>query len=386
VAQVRRLRRAGAHRGMGSARPAETERRGVGGWGSRSVRPPTHDTIRASSHSIVRRYTCAGLLRLRALDCLADNTRDGASAGRSRHPSALAPHFASPGPHRLIYSVGEEKWRKGGSARIHRCSTRTWNEGDRLSRPPPLACLLRPQGRRAWASVPSVADSPFLIATRDSHRFRVSSRASVGKSRAALGGMSGSDVRGRARLTARSSDRWSHRAWLSFCVPSRASIGKSRAALGGMSGSDVRGRARLAARSSDRWSFILAAAIGTEAWSSRSGSSGLAGAGAKSCRLSCRVAWGDRRHDRAARGVRVILLLSISRAREDPRPAVSIRRRRRGAIGYCHRRTDLGARLNQTCRQTAVKRLVFLQAARHQLGQVLGRVTCRPAKARTVVR
>jgi hypothetical protein len=327
--------------GWGSARPAETERRGVGGWGSRSVRPPTHDTIRASSHSIVRRYMCAGLLQLRAPDCLADNTRDGASAGRSRHPSALAPHSASPGPHRLIYSVGEEKWRKGGSARIHRCSTRTWNEGDRLSRPPPLACLLRPQGRRAWASVPSVADSPFLIATRDSHRFRVSSRASVGKSRAALGGMSGSDVRGRARLTA---------------------------------------------RSSDRWSFILAAAIGTEAWSSRSGSSGLAGAGAKSCRLSCRVASGDRRHDRAARGVRVILLLSISRAREDPRPAVSIRRRRRGAIGYCHRRTDLGARLNQTCRQTAVKRLVFLQAARHQLGQVLGRVTCRPAKARTVVR
>jgi hypothetical protein len=61
------------------------------------------------SPSIVRRYMCAALLRptlndgrqaTRALEAKQIVVGNSASAGHSRHPSALAPHSASPGPHR----------------------------------------------------------------------------------------------------------------------------------------------------------------------------------------------------------------------------------------------------------------------------------------------
>jgi hypothetical protein len=46
------------------------------------------------------------------------NRKNSTSAGRSRHPSALAPHSASPGPHRLIYIVGMQNGGKVETAKV----------------------------------------------------------------------------------------------------------------------------------------------------------------------------------------------------------------------------------------------------------------------------
>jgi hypothetical protein len=44
-------------------------------------------------------------------DLVPIENRNGASAGHSRHPSAIAPHSASPGPHRYVVNIRLGRWR-----------------------------------------------------------------------------------------------------------------------------------------------------------------------------------------------------------------------------------------------------------------------------------
>jgi hypothetical protein len=88
--------------------------------------PDTNSAVAKKTKAPLARGFNRGLLRglgLREAHCHRNNVgattpfpfenRTSESAGRSRHPSALAPHSASPGPHRQIHIIGKQDGGKG---------------------------------------------------------------------------------------------------------------------------------------------------------------------------------------------------------------------------------------------------------------------------------